>query len=146
MEKDITIRWKWLKGMYIYTIITAGGLGVGIILMPEAIKLMLGWPVEEPIAFGIIGAVYVAFGLASILGLLSPLKFVPILLLQLFYKIAWFLGVFLPLVLTAQYPSYGLPTAVIFATYVIGDLIAIPFPYLFGHRYELYEQHAQHAH
>lgn len=142
MEKDITIRWRWLKGMYIYTIIVSGSFGAGIVIMPEAIKSMFGWPVEEPLAFGIIGSLYFAFGFLSILGLWSPLKFVPVLLLQLCYKIIWFFGVFLPLVISGQYPDYGLLTVIIFATYVVGDLIAIPFPYVFGHKYDLYVQHA----
>jgi hypothetical protein len=29
-------------------------------------------------------------------------------------------------------PSYAVIYVVIFATYIIGDLIAIPFPYVFG--------------
>ena len=142
METDTTIRWRWIRGMYIYTIITVGSLGAGMIIMPEVVKSMLGWPVKEPIAFGIMGSVYVAFGLLSIMGLFSPLKFVPVLLLQLFYKTAWFLGVFLPLALRGQYPDYGLFTVIIFASYVVGDLIAIPFPYVFGHKYDFYVQHA----
>lgn len=28
------IRWAWLKGMYIYTIVGAGGFGLGIIFIP----------------------------------------------------------------------------------------------------------------
>ena len=62
--------------------IMAGLFGLGIILIPETIKLKFTWPVEEPVAFGIIGSVYLAFGLLSVLGLRSPLKFVPVLLLQ----------------------------------------------------------------
>ncbi|MDT8309570.1 MAG: hypothetical protein RQ866_08550 [Bacteroidales bacterium] len=142
MEKELTIRWTWLKVMYVYTIILSGGFGVGILVMPEVMKSMLGWPVDEPIAFGIIGSVYIAFGLLSVLGLWSPLKFVPVLLLQLCYKIVWFLGVFFPLVFKAQYPDYGLATVIIFASYIVGDIIAIPFPYIFGQRYDLTTQHA----
>jgi len=82
--------------MYIYTILV-GLLGLGMIVMPETVKAILGWPVEEPIAFGIIGSVYLTFGLLSIFGLRSPLKFVPVLLLQLCYKLIWFIGVLSPL-------------------------------------------------
>ena len=130
MSKDFKIRWGWLKGMYIYTIF-AGILGLGMIVIPEVIKSIFSWPVEEPIAFGIIGSVYVSFGLLSILGLRSPLKFVPVLLLQLGYKLIWFIGVVLPLLVNAKFPSYAIPTAIIFVTFIIGDLIAIPFSYLF---------------
>jgi hypothetical protein len=132
MTKDTKIRWGWIKGMYIYTIVVAGLFGLGIIVVPEMIKSKFTWPVEEPVAFGIIGSVYMAFGLLSILGLRSPLKFTPILLLQLCYKTIWFIGVVLPLWATAHFPSYAMPTVIIFATFIVGDLIAIPFPYVFA--------------
>jgi hypothetical protein len=132
MSKDIKIRWGWLKGMYIYTIVVAGLFGLGIIVIPEVIKTIFTWPVNEPIALGIVGSVYVAFGLLSILGLRSPLKFVPVLLMQLCYKSIWFIGVVLPLLITAHFPNYAIPTVIIFATYIIGDLIAIPFSYVFA--------------
>jgi len=132
MSGNNKIRWGWLKGMYIYTIVVAGFLGVGIIVMPEMIKTKFPWPVEEPTAFGIVGSVYVAFGLLSILGLRSPLKFVPVLLMQLFYKSVWCIGVLVPLLVTGNFPSYAIPMVIIFVTYIIGDLIAIPFSYIFA--------------
>jgi len=132
MTKDIKVRMNWLKGMYIYTIFGAGGFGLGMIVIPEVIKSMFGWPVAEPIVLGIVGSVYVAFGILSIFGLRSPLKFVPVLLLQLCYKSIWFIGVILPLLISAQFPSYAISIAIIFATYIIGDIIAIPFSYVFA--------------
>ncbi len=132
MTKDTKIRWGWIKGMYIYTIVVAGLFGLGIIVIPETIKSTFTWPVEEPVAFGIIGSIYLASGLLSILGLRSPLKFVPVLLLQLCYKSIWFIGLFLPLLVTEHFPSYAIPTVIIFATFIVGDLIAIPFPYVFA--------------
>ncbi|MCX6554753.1 MAG: hypothetical protein NTZ12_07035 [Candidatus Aminicenantes bacterium] len=132
MSKDSKIRWGWLKAMYIYTIVGAGGFGVGMIIMPELIKSMFTWPAKEPIAFGIVGSVYAAFGLLSILGLRSPLKFAPVLLLQLCYKSIWFIGVVFPLLITGHFPGYALPFVLIFASYIIGDLIAIPFYYVFA--------------
>ena len=131
MSENLYVRWGWLKGMYIYTIVGAGLFGLGMIVIPEVIKSMFKWPAEEPIAFGIVGSVYVTFGLLSILGLRSPLKFVPVLLMQLCYKSIWFIGVFLPLLLTGQFPYYAILFIIIFATYIIGDLIAIPFSYVF---------------
>jgi hypothetical protein len=132
MSKDDKIRWGWLKGMYIYTIVGAGGFGLGMLIVPEFIKATFMWPVNEPIALGILGSVYAAFGLLSILGLRSPLKFAPLLLMQLCYKSIWFICVLLPLVITARFPAYGITFVLIFATYIIGDLIAIPFSSLFA--------------
>jgi len=132
MPKDSKIRLGWLKGMYIYTMIGAGMCGVGMLVAPEVMKQSFQWPVNEPIAFGVIGSVYTAFGLLSILGLRSPLKFAPLLLMQLCYKSIWFVGVFLPLLITGHFPTYGITMVIIFGTYIIGDLIAIPFAYVFA--------------
>ena len=132
MSKDSRIRWGWLKAMYIYTIVGAGAIGAGMIIMPELIKATFQLPTNEPISFGILGSVFAAFGLVSILGLRSPLKFVPVLLLQLCYKSIWFIGVVFPILLTGHFPGYAMPFVLIFASYIIGDLIAIPFHYIFA--------------
>ena len=132
MFMDSNARWGWLKGMYILTIIHAGGSGLGIILIPSAVRSFFGWPSQDPIVFGICGSVWVAFGFLSILGLRSPLKFSPILLLQLTYKVVWFVGVIIPALIAGKFPAYATGYVVFFAIYIIGDLIAIPFSYVFA--------------
>ncbi|MFO7667730.1 MAG: hypothetical protein R6V76_14000 [Desulfobacterales bacterium] len=132
MSKDINVRWGWLKGMYIYTILGAGGFGLGVIVMPDVMRSIFGWPEQDAIVFGVTGSVYLSFALLSILGLRSPLKFAPVLLLQLSYKVVWFIGVVLPLLVVGKFPMYGILHVVIFATYIIGDFIAIPFSYVFA--------------
>jgi len=132
MTRSTKVRMNWLKGMYIYTIIGAGGFGLGMLVAPELIKSIFAWPVAEPIAFGIVASVWVAFAILSIFGLRSPLRFAPVLFLQLCYKTVWFIGIALPLLATAQFPRYAILHAVIFATYIIGDVIAIPFSHLFA--------------
>ena len=127
---DSGIRGGWLKLMYLYTIFGAGLFGLGMLLAPGILISMLGWPLQDPVIFGVVGSVYVAFGLLSLLGLRAPLKFVPLLVLQLSYKTFWFLGVALPLVVKGQFPAHGYLFAAIFLTYIIGDLIAIPFGYI----------------
>ena len=62
----------------------------------------------------------------------SPLKFSPVLLLQLSYKMVWFVGLILPVLIAGKFPSYAIEYIVFFAVYIIGDLIAIPFSYLFA--------------
>jgi hypothetical protein len=134
MSKPFVIRQGWLRFMYLYTIVGAGGFGLGIVIRPQLVRAMLRWPGDEPIALGIVGSVYVAFGLLSVFGLRDPLKFAPVLLLQLCYKSVWFVGVVLPLLIEGRFPDYGLFTAAVFATYIVGDLIAIPFRYLLRNR------------
>ena len=132
MSKDTDVRWGWLKFMYIYTIVVAGGFGLGIIFFPNIMTTAFGWPVEEPITLGIAGSAYVAFGILSVFGLRSPLKFAPILALQLSYKSVWFLCIILPLLVTGRFPNYAIFVVVLFATFIVGDLIAIPFSYIFS--------------
>lgn len=132
MSQDLKVRWGWLKVMYIYTIVVAGGFGLGVIIIPNVMKSVFRWPSQDPIVYGVMGSVYVAFGLLAILGLRSPLKFVPVLLLQLAYKAVWFIGVVVPLLALGEFPLYALLLVVIFASYIVGDLIAIPFPYVFA--------------
>ena len=132
MNKDINIRWGWLKIMYWYTIVGAGGFGLAMVVMPENIRSLFGWPTQDPIVYGVTGSVWLAFGLLSILGLKAPLKFVPVLLMQLTYKAVWFIGVVFPLLVSGKFPNYAILLVVIMASYIIGDLIAIPFSYVFS--------------
>jgi len=130
MSKPFVIRRGWMRFMYLYTIVGAGGFGLGILITPELMKASFRWPGGDPVPLSIAGSVYVAFALLSVLGLRDPLKFAPVLLLSLCYKSVWFLAVVLPLLITGRFPDYALLIAAIFATYIIGDLIAIPFRYL----------------
>ncbi len=131
MDKNTNVRWGWLRFMYIYTIAGAGAFGLGIIVIPDVMRSIFGWPGSDQItAFGVTGSVYLSFALLSILGLRSPLKFSPLLLLQLTYKVVWFIGVILPLLLAGKFPAYAILFTAIYVTYIIGDLIAIPFPYV----------------
>jgi hypothetical protein len=132
MAKESKIRWGWLKFMYIYTIVVAGAFGLAILFDPNVMTKVFGWPTEEPITLGIAGSVYLAFAIMAIFGLREPLKFALILVLQLGYKSIWFVGVVLPLVIAGRLPSYALLAVGIFAVFVVGDLIAIPFRVVFG--------------
>ena len=132
MSNDIKIRWGWLKIMYWYTILGAGCLGLAMVVVPETVRSIFGWPVQDPIVYGVTGCVWLAFGLLSILGLKSPLKFVPILLMQLTYKSVWFIGVVIPLLISGEFPTYAILHVVVMGSYITGDLVAIPFSYVFS--------------
>ena len=132
MPEEVKIRWIWLKIMYVYTLVISGGIGLGYILMPGTMVQMMGLPAQDPITFGLAGSIFLAFAVASIFGLRSPLRFAPLLLIELMYKLIWFIGVAAPLVVLQKFPGYAVPTAIIFATFIIGDLIAIPFPVIFA--------------
>ena len=132
MNSEMNIRWGWLKIMYWYTIIGAGGFGLAMILFPETIRSLFRWPPQDPIMYGVTGSVWMAFGALSIFGLRSPLKFAPILMMQLCYKSIWFIGVVFPMLISGTFPLYAILHVVIMGSYIVGDLIAIPFPYVFS--------------
>jgi hypothetical protein len=132
MTENSKIRWGWLKFMYLYTVIGAGGFGLGMVFAPDLIISMLKFPGQDPIVFGAFGCMLISSGILALLGLRSPLKFVPLLLFQLFYKSIWFIAVLLPFLLANELQFYVIVFIGIFASYIIGDLIAIPFSYIFG--------------
>jgi hypothetical protein len=118
--------------MYVYTTIVAGGFGLAGILAPAALQSMLGMPPQDPTGFGLNASVFLAFALVAILGVRAPLKYCSILLVELAYKLIWLCGVVVPLALRGQFPASSILQLAIFGTFIVGDLIAIPFRYLFG--------------
>jgi hypothetical protein len=127
MSDQENVRRGWLKFMYGYTAVGAGMMGAALLIAPDAVTGIFGWPEQDPIVLGTMASIWTGFGLVSILGLREPLKFVPILCLQLCYKTLWMLLVAIPLALSGALPSHAIVFIAIFASYVIGDLIAIPF-------------------
>jgi len=132
MSKHSHIRWGWLKFMYVYTIVGAGGFGLGMVFVPDAVKSVFQFPSQDPIVFGAFGCMLTASGILAVLGLRSPLKFVPLLLFELIYKSIWFVGILIPFLLANKIQMYIVVFIVVFATFIIGNLIAIPFSYVFA--------------
>jgi len=130
MSRDFKIRLGWLRFMYIFTIISAGGTGLGMVFLPDIMESVFGFPSQDPIVSGAYGCMLISSGILAALGLRSPLKFVPLLLFQLFYKPIWFAAVLLPFLLANELQMYVIVFIVIFAFFIIGDLIAIPFSYI----------------
>jgi hypothetical protein len=118
--------------MYVYTIVGAGGIGLGLLIIPNTMMSLLGIPGQEPIIAGIAYSAWLAFAIVSILGLRSPLKFAPILLLQLTYKAVWFVAIIAPRAISADLPSFAITMSGLYITYVIGDIIAIPWKNIFA--------------
>jgi len=130
---DVEVRWHWLKGMYAANVLISGPIGLGALLAPALTRGLLGVPAGDPINFGVAtGAVPLAFAIAGAAGLRAPLRLSPVLGIQVVYKALFLLGVAAPLALTDGIPGYGLPVVAIFAFFAVGNLIAIPVPYLFG--------------
>lgn len=125
MTTNLKVRTGWLRAMYLYTVLGAGGVGVA--------SLLNAGPFASSDTFlaATIGSVQLGFAAVALLGLRAPLKFVPVLALQLVYKVIWFALAFLPSMLQGNAPATAPMLAIVFATFIIGDLIAIPFIWLF---------------
>lgn len=126
-----SVRFPWLKTMYVANIVISGGIGLGALLAPEMVRTLMDLPPQDPIHYGIAaGAVPLAFGVASVWGLRAPLRASPVLLLQACYKLLFLGAVALPLAWSGQFPEHAVPVMAIFAFFVVGDLIAVPFSYV----------------
>ncbi len=129
------IRYGFIRFVYILTAIIGTITGVLILLAPDIARKVIGFPSEippqQPVVFGLVGAIWLSIALLSLMGLRAPLKFLPLLMVQLIYKTLWFAFVFTPLVLRGEFPDYGMLTAIGNAIYIALDIRAIPFRYMF---------------
>jgi hypothetical protein len=120
-----------LRFMYAYTILTGGILGFALLVAPSTMLPALGIPTEEPFLGGILYSVWLAEAILSAFGLRYPVKFAPVLLLQLTYKVIWLVAIIIPHLVTGQLPTFAMTTSDLYITFVIGDMIAIPWRHIF---------------
>ena len=82
--------------------------------------------------YGVLGSVWMAFGILALVGFFrDPIKYIPISLLQFTYKVIWYIGVIIPVAITEGLQFHAIVMVIIFATYIVGDLLVLPFKYLF---------------
>lgn len=117
--------------MYAYTIILPGITGITVIVAPHIFLGAFQWRPQDQYLLSITGSMWLSFAILASLGVRNPLKFLPVLLFQLLYKIIWLGFVVLPLWLRGGLSIHEIVFALTMVSFVIGDLIAIPFPYAF---------------
>ncbi len=120
--------------LYAYTIVGAGVTGAWTVLAPSSFASAFGIRAHDPFTLGIVGCVYAAFGVVAALGVRAPLVFAPIFLVQLGYKLLWLVFVLVPNAARGAVPLYGWVLAVVYVSYVVLDLVALPFARWFGPR------------
>ena len=116
-----------LKALYLYTILGDVGLGVWLLVAPLGFTTAFGLPESDPYLLGIVGAIYTAFAVGAAFGLFAPMRFVGLVFLQLVYKSLWLGLMFAPRALHGEAPDYAWLIAAVFASYVVLDLLALPF-------------------
>jgi hypothetical protein len=118
MSKEIrTFRLYVMRFVYLLNFVL-----LGLDVWPEVFRHQGAWDPLKGVAFSFWAALSVLSGL----GVRYPLKMLPLLLLQLFYKAVWLFAVALPMWSAVR--STDLTHAMVIG--VVVDLIGIPWPYV----------------
>lgn len=111
-----------IKLVYTANIILAGYIGITSLFFPKFSAVIIfqnSYPTSDIIR--LVGCLWLAIAVVSMLGLWRPLIFSPVLLLQLIYKGCWLLIVAIPAIKNNQaYPS-GM------ATFFLVWVLVLPF-------------------
>jgi hypothetical protein len=115
-----------LKLVYIANIIVAGWISLTSIFSPKTSSTTVFQSAYQPTeVMRLVGCLWLAIAILSILGLWRPISFSPILLVQLIYKGTWLLVVALPAIKNNEpYPS-GM--ALFFVIWVVVLPFVIPW-------------------
>ncbi|MGI9471867.1 MAG: hypothetical protein ACR2NZ_10065 [Rubripirellula sp.] len=135
-EKYGEINLFWIRLLYGFTAFLGITVGSTMLIAPDFSRSVVGMPfslpVQDPIMYGAVAGIWTTVGILCAFGLRAPLKFLPLFTLQLIYKAFWFGFIFFPLVSRGEFPDYGWASAVGNLIWMILDIKAIPWRYLFS--------------
>jgi hypothetical protein len=121
-----------LKIVYAANILVAGWIGISSTFFPRpAAQTVFSGAYPDTEVIRLVGCLWLAIAVLSVLGLWRPITFFPVLLIQLIYKGGWLLAVALPALRSgSQYPG-GM--ASFFVVWVLVLPFVIPWGALFGY-------------
>ncbi|MEO0527952.1 MAG: hypothetical protein AAFZ89_12040 [Bacteroidota bacterium] len=111
-----------MRGLYLLTFVGVGYQAWAEIIAPEK-------PLET--IEGIVYSFWVAYATLMGLGVFFPLKMIPLLLLQLCYKVVWILGVYLPMERSRLITESAEGFLTICITAIVLDVLITPWEYIF---------------
>lgn len=111
-----------MRALYLLTFISLAYENWYIIFFPQE---------QMDTLSGVAISFWASYSLLMGLGVRYPLKMLPLLLLQLFYKSAWIIGTYLPAQASGQLDPHLISFFWICVTAVIIDLAVIPWGYVF---------------
>jgi hypothetical protein len=115
-----------LKIVYIANIIVAGWISITSVFSPNKSAVTVFQNAYQPTeVIRLVGCLWLAIAILSMLGLWRPLSFSPILLVQLIYKGTWLLVVALPAIKNNQ--PYPTGMALFFLVWVLVLPFVIPW-------------------
>jgi len=115
------VRLYVLRAAYLLLVV-----GVGAMILPPVIS-------HEPTARGVIPSLLCGVWLLAFLGLLHPLKMLPLLMFELAWKTVWLLAFGLPQYLSGQLPPTFAEDSFNIAFGVLLMPLVIPWPYVWRH-------------
>jgi len=117
-----------LRVMFLFNICTLLPFGLFMLILPGVFIDLFNWPQQDLYIFGVAASIWTIFGFLSIFGYSDPEKYIPVLLMQLFYQIVWIFGVFLVnAIANPPLTFWAIVLAVLMSIYSVGDLLVIPF-------------------
>jgi hypothetical protein len=115
-----------LKIVYIANIIVAGWISITSVFSPNKSAVTVFQNAYQPTeVIRLVGCLWLAIAILSMLGLWRPISFSPILLVQLIYKGTWLLVVALPAIKNNQ--PYPTGMALFFLVWVLILPFVIPW-------------------
>lgn len=119
---------RLMRMQFAWTVFIAITCGFNAMFKPRLfMKTMNMRREQDRVILGIVGAVYMAFGLTAVLGLRNPRKFANVLWMQFLYKVIWLLCVILPAARRKELDEYWFMAVGYIIAFVVPDLICVPF-------------------
>ncbi|GAB5520575.1 MAG: hypothetical protein RhofKO_28260 [Rhodothermales bacterium] len=121
-----------LRFIYAANIVVAGAVGISSLFTPErAVNSVFEGLASPDMPIRVVGALWTTIAILSALGLVWPVRFSPVLLLQLVYKGGWLLVVALPVVMQGSLKGLPMGITSFFLMWVLVLLFALPYRALF---------------
>ncbi len=121
-----------LRVMYSAAILGAGVVGAVTLLAPNlASRHVFAGATTIDVYVRILGALWLSLGAVSILGLVSPASFIPVLVIQLTYKSLWLICAAYPALLAGNREHGLIFLSGLFSVWVLALLFMIPFNLVF---------------
>lgn len=127
-------RVRALRVMYVTNIVGAGLPGLAITVAPTWADANIGGGGQDPVFFGMLGAIWLAIGVLSIVGLRHPVRLSALFAVQVVYKSVWIAAVALPMLARGERLADVVPYAVFFGLVVLAWAAGAPFAWLLARR------------
>lgn len=123
-----------LPVVYAANILIAGYVGLSCLFYPNRTqtRALFAGNARNDHPLRLVGALWLAIALLSVLGLYFPLRMSPVLFIQLIYKFLWLVVCALPILMRGRLGDLPGVMTSIFLVYILVLGLTLPYGYLFG--------------